>query len=108
MYNDHTSYSPKNDAPRAVAVYTNSLTGGWFHAGVGRPRKLYVLYPWKGKTLLCEGAVMPYYEFVTKSGLTDEEWKKRLDSEERPSIPKWMFPAVSGGRLGKPDFRKID
>jgi hypothetical protein len=93
---------PRDDAPRVVDVYANPKRGGYLHVGVARPRKMYVLYPWNGRTILCEGAVMPYYEFVSASRLTDESWKVLLDSDERPAIPKWFAPVVSGGGLSKP------
>lgn len=73
---------------------------------IARPRKLYVLYPWQGKPVLCLGVVMPYYEFVDKSRLTDASWKTRLDSKDRPPIPKWVSPIVSGGNLAKPDLSR--
>jgi hypothetical protein len=86
-----------------VDVYANPQEKGCLSVGIARPRKLYVLYPWKGKTVLCVGAVMPYYEFISKSRLTDESWKKRLDSANRPAILQWMSPLVNEGGLNKPD-----
>ena len=66
---------------------------------------MYVLYPWQGKTVLCEGAIMPYYEFVNDSRLTKEAWKEKLDSDRRPPIPGWFSSVVSGGNLGKPNIQ---
>ncbi|MFO7904538.1 MAG: DUF3160 domain-containing protein [Planctomycetota bacterium] len=102
LYGGNSYSTPRDDAPRVVDVYASPQEGGYLHVGIARPRKLYVLYPWKGRTVLCEGAVMPYYELVTTSRLTDESWKNRLDSERRPSIPKWMSSVVSGGNLNQP------
>lgn len=106
LYGGNSYLSPRDDAPRVVDVYANPQEGGFLHVGVARPRKLYVLYPWKGKTILCEGAIMPYYEFVTASRLTDKSWKERLDSEQRPSIPRWVAPVVSGGDLSQPSLKE--
>jgi hypothetical protein len=95
LYGGNSYLTPKDDAARIVDVFTNSQQGGYLHVGISRPRKLYVLYPWKGETILCEGAIMPYYEFVTTTRLTDESWKENLDSKNRPSLPKWITPIVS-------------
>lgn len=108
LYGGNSYLTPKDDAPRVVDVYANPQGGGYLHVGIARSRKIYVLYPWKGMTVLCEGAVMPYYEFVTTTRLTDESWRKELDSKDRPSIPKWMSPAVNGGDLTKPSLKDED
>jgi hypothetical protein len=34
--------------------------------------------------------VIPYYEFSLKKPLTISEWRRRLDSDERPRIPFWL------------------
>ena len=85
-----------------VDVYSNPDKGGYLHVGVARPRRIYVLYPWKGRTILCAGAVLPYCEFVHGSRLTDPSWKAKLDADARPPTPEWFSPVVDGGRLGKP------
>ena len=41
-----------------------SRDGKVLEVGVARPRALYVLYPIKGKEILCRGVVLPYYEFA--------------------------------------------
>jgi hypothetical protein len=91
MFYGGNSYStPRDDAPRAVDVFSNPNLGRYLIVGVGRPRLLYVLYPWQGKEFLCEGAVMPYYEFVHNQRLTDTEWKSLLDSASAPTAPSWL------------------
>lgn len=106
LYGGNSYATPRDNAPRVVDVYANPQEGGYLHVGIARPRKMYVLYPWKGETILCEGAVMPYYEFVTTTRLTDESWRKELDSKNRPSIPKWMSSVVTGGDLTKPSLKE--
>jgi len=105
FYGGNSYLVPRDDAPRVVDVYANPDAGGYLHVGVARPRRLYVLYPWKDEAILCQGAVMPYYEFVTGRRVTDESWKGMLDSQERPGLPSWVRPIVSGGRLSKPELR---
>jgi hypothetical protein len=105
LYGGNSYLTPRDDALRIVDVYSNPERNGYLHAGVARPRKFYILYPWHGRSILCQGAIMPYYEFVAPERLIDKSWKKRLDSPKRPSIPKWMSPVVSGENLGKPELR---
>ena len=102
LYGGNSYLTPRDDAPRVVDVYANPSNGGYLHAGIGRARRIYVLYPWLGKDILCVGAVMPYYEFVNESRLTDDSWKGMLDSENRPSMPKWVAPLAAGGNLSQP------
>ena len=107
MFYDGNSYlQPRDDAPRVVDVYTFIDESGQrknLEVGVARARELLVLYPWQGQTVLCCGAVMPYYEFTTPSRLDDAEWKSLLDSEKRPSVPSWFAPIVEGGELSAPE-----
>jgi hypothetical protein len=74
-------HDPKIDRQLAIAI--------------GRPRALYVLYPWKGKLVLCRGAVMSYYEYPSDRRLTDAEWKDLLDSPGAPAQPEWIQPLVA-------------
>jgi hypothetical protein len=89
LYEDLAAMSPRDDAVRAVTVLTAAQKLHW-HAAVGRPRAIYVLYPYQGTEVLCRGAVLPYYEFTHSSPLTDDEWKALLDSPERPKQPDWL------------------
>lgn len=101
---NYSSEHPKDDAPRIADVYSNPEVGGNLHVGVGRARAIYVLYPWQGQSVLCRGAVMPYYEFVDSGRLTDEEWKARLDSDTRPDVPAWLRPIICEEGLSAPGF----
>lgn len=82
-------------APGITRVYLNPDRGGYLHVGIGRPRLMYVLYPYKGKEVLCHGAVSLYYEFVTPELLTDEQWKERLGSNNQPENPVWLKPIIT-------------
>ncbi len=102
MFYDGNSYiRPRDDAPRVADVFSAAVEGGaWnhLHAGIGRPRILYVLYPWAGDEVLCVGSVLPYYEF--KHGpdrLTDEAWRVRLN-ENPPQSPAWIKPVSDPGK----------
>ncbi|MDZ4199521.1 MAG: DUF3160 domain-containing protein, partial [Kiritimatiellia bacterium] len=52
------------------------------------------------REVLCRGVVLPYYEFANPERLTNDEWMDRLAAENRPAIPDWIAPIVSGGKLG--------
>jgi uncharacterized protein DUF3160 len=101
LYGDLSAEFPQDDAPRIADVYSNSEVGN-LHVGISRARALYVLYPWEGQAVLCRGAVMPYYEFIDGSRLTDDEWKDRLDSDARPDVPNWLRPIVGEESLSAP------
>jgi hypothetical protein len=91
MFYDGNAYlAPQDDAPRTADVHSDPRGGQVLEVGIGRPRAIYVLYPWKGEEILCRGAVLPYYEFPSKERLTDEQWRKTLDSEPTPQQPEWL------------------
>ncbi len=85
---------PPDLAPQVVPVWSNPTTRATLHAAVGRPRWMWVLYPWEGRPVLCRSAVLTYHEFVEPDGkrVTDEEWKARLDSGPPPRAPEWLAP----------------
>jgi hypothetical protein len=84
-----------NDAPRWAEVYRNQPKDYGLAVGVGRPRIIYVLYPWNGMEILCQGSVMSYYEYHSKERLTDAEWKQLLDSPQAPAQPDWLQPYLA-------------
>ena len=114
MFYEGNSYlSPDDDAPRVVDVYSNpnflprrpgKTLHHYLEAGIARPRKMYVLYPWEGQELLCVGAVLPYYEFTSTERLTDAQWLEMLDSDGRPPVPEWARAIYRSGGLGIPEM----
>lgn len=103
LYSGNSYLTPRDDAPRIVDVFSNPRKGKYLEAGISRSRALFVLYPYHGKEIFCQGAVMPYYEFAGSIRLDDKEWKALLDSKDRPAIPSWIVPIVSSGGIGKPE-----
>lgn len=97
-------HRPKDDAPAILVFYANIRKRGYLHGAVARPRELLVMYPFQGREILCRGAVLPYFEFVSGKLLSDREWLKRLDSDERPASPAWLKPILAPGavRSGRP------
>ncbi len=106
FYGGNSYYDPSDDAPRIVDVYSNPnytpIT--YLEAGIARPRKIYVVYPWQGNDLLCVGAVLPYYEFTSTERLTDAQWLEKLDSDDRPAVPEWARAIYRNEGLGKPEM----
>lgn len=106
MFYDGNSYlNPKDDAPRIADVMHHAPSDKFLLAGIGRPHELFILFPYLGRTVLCRGAVMPYYELRSASRLTDEEWRARIVSPSPPPQPDWLKPvtgvikpAATGGK----------
>ena len=88
---------PPDRAPRTVPVWHSPSTNTTLHAAVGRPQRMWLLYPWQGQPLLCRSAVLTYHEFVEPDGkrVTDAEWKARLDSANPPQPPNWLQPEAA-------------
>jgi hypothetical protein len=87
---------PRDTAPRWAEVAHDPNAGQSLAAATGRARALYVLYPWRGRELLCTGAVLSYYEeWAPTKRLTDEEWKAKLDSPAAPPPPDWLAPILA-------------
>ncbi|MCL4205674.1 MAG: DUF3160 domain-containing protein [Pirellulaceae bacterium] len=84
------SATPRDDVPRIVDVFSNPLDGRCMEVGVGRPRIIYVLYPTERGEVLCRGAILPYFEFLSPKRLNDVEWKQMLDSPDAPAQPEWL------------------
>jgi hypothetical protein len=93
-YDGNSGDRPRDNAPRWTTVAHDSNADRNRAEAVGRPRALYVLYPWKGQLVLCRGAVMSYYEGLSQQRLTDAEWQVTLDSSSPPPQPEWIRPLL--------------
>ena len=102
LYQGNSGGTPQDDAPKIVDVHRAGV-GGSLHVGVGRPRALYVLYPYQGKEWPCLGAVMPYYEFKSAERLDDSQWREMLSHPvRRPALPDWVQPLEASQALKDP------
>jgi hypothetical protein len=101
FYEGNSYHSPRDDAPLATSVF-NQAGGQFLIAGTGRPREIRVLYPWKGKEILCRGAIIPFHSELSDAHLTDKEWRTRLDTAKRPASPDWLRPILSPDAPAKP------
>jgi hypothetical protein len=85
-------HNPRDDAHRWVEIVRDPQRDDSLAVGIGRPRIFYVLYPWSGREILCQGAVLPYYEYRSRERLTDDEWRQKLDAPDAPPAPDWIQP----------------
>jgi hypothetical protein len=92
FYAGNTYSNPKDDAMRICDVFLDPTRGKRLHVGVGRPYPIWVVYPWRGRDVICVGGVMAYHEFEHDTPLTDAEWKTLLDSPDAPAPPAWAAP----------------
>ncbi len=89
-----------NDVDRAALVTDvhtdpNSLTV--LQEATGDPMVIFVAVPRpNGSVYIARGAMFSYYEFThdMNDRLADEEWWIIYDSEDRPSMPEWVYSFV--------------
>jgi len=82
----------ESTGPLIVPIATDMDKQCVYHAATGEMEELYVLYPWKGQTILLRGPIIPFHEVSSSDRLTDRQWRQRLDSEPRPEPPEWLSP----------------
>ncbi|WP_338285425.1 DUF3160 domain-containing protein [Luteolibacter sp. LG18] len=83
-----------DEAPRVAVGYSRPGVGVLL-VGTGRPQQILVRYPWKGKELVCHGAVLPFRSMQSDRVLSDQEWKELLDSPQAPKPPEWLKPILA-------------
>ncbi|MCE1245968.1 MAG: DUF3160 domain-containing protein [Firmicutes bacterium] len=90
LYEQDSYLSPKDDAPRIADIAYDPVSHQFQEVATARPRIIYVLYPWKGKSILCKGAVMTYCDFKSPTLLNDEEWREKIrKGETEKYMPEW-------------------
>jgi hypothetical protein len=78
-------------------VHTNSQQGLVVEEAVGKVDLMIVACPGAdGSVFLAAGPVLSYYEFKHPMAdrLTDEAWRRMLDSAEKPDRPTWYKPLL--------------
>ena len=99
LYRGQAMLHPPDNAPRIARIASDPRSGSVLQAGIGRPRLLFVLYPWQGKEILCRGVVMPYHEVKDRQTLTDAEWRQRQGGKSREGIPEWLGKLVPADEI---------
>jgi hypothetical protein len=78
-------------------VHTSSVERTVIEEAVGKVDLIVVACPnTDGSVFLTVGPVLSYYEFKhpMNDRLTDEAWRKLLDSPEKPERPVWYSPLI--------------
>jgi len=88
-----TSDADKN---MAVIADVHSTSSSCLEAGVGSAFQIYAAVPIGGEIYLTRGAVFSYYEFVSETRLTDEEWQKLIKDGKQPAQPEWTASFIRG------------
>jgi hypothetical protein len=94
-YDGSTYLMPRDDAPVCSPILHDPQSGLRRHAGLGRPRIFYILYPTPGGEVLLQGAVNTYEERDSPTPLTDTAWRELLDEKPQPPEP-WLRPISPG------------
>lgn len=84
-------------------IYTNNVDTekkGILHVGVGKVNDIFVIVEIEGYLYLTRGGTFGYHEFVKNldTRLNDEEWQKILETDEKPSLPKFLNPILYEGK----------
>jgi len=88
-----TSETDKN---MAVVADVHTTSGAYLEEAVGLAAEIFVVVPIDGELYLTRGAVFDYYEFVSETRLTDEEWQQMLKENRQPPQPEWTDSFKSG------------
>lgn len=72
-----------------ISDYHNIGRDGVMEVGVGPAYEIYVVVPIEEELVLTKGAVFSFYEFISESRLTDEQWQQMLKEGTQPERPEW-------------------
>lgn len=84
-------YLVESETDKNMAVIADVHTAGtsYLEEGVGTAAEIYVAIPQKGEVYLTRGAVFDYFEFISETRLTDEEWQAQI-KEAAPKRPPFV------------------
>jgi len=92
LANKDLALSVPDPMPKVADVASDGA-GKLLEVAVGNPLEWDQIVPYFGRREIVKGAAYSYYEFTTNSPMTDEAWRKKVDSQARPA---WLQPYVSG------------
>lgn len=118
-------YSAVELSDMLVTDVATIVKSGYLSLGTGTYDYIYVVVPVEGKLYLTRGSVYSYYEFLSDTRLTDEEWwtlhglqkdeleygvylNKTEPSKDLPSQPLWVNTFKSDHNNVEVDFLEID
>ncbi len=85
-----TTELPERERQIGLVADVYSLNDTALEEAVGNVDEIYVIAEINGLPYLTKGACFSYYEFTSKTRLTDEEWKQLLGKSEMPGKPQWL------------------
>ena len=93
-------------------IYTNNVDvqqKGILHVGVGKVNDIFVIVEIDGYLYLTRGGTFGYHEFVKDpdTRLNDEEWQKILETDEKPSLPKFLNSILYEGEQKPKSNEKV-
>jgi len=86
----------ETDRNMAVIADVHTVPVSYLEEAVGLASEIYVVVPIEGELYLARGAVFDYYEFLSGTRLTDEEWQQMLKDKSQPPQPEWTKSFKSG------------
>ena len=92
---------PEADRNMALAVDVHSGPDGVLTEAIGNAAVIYVVTESQGKLILTRGAVFDYFEQITDTRLTDEEWQSMLQAGQIPNRPAWTSSYLETTGIGK-------
>ncbi len=85
-----TDHLPEREKQIALAADVYAFNDTSLEEAVGKADEIYVVAEINGLPYLTKGACFSYYEFQSKSRLTDEEWQGMIAEGKTPSRPDWL------------------
>ncbi|HYF68779.1 MAG TPA: DUF3160 domain-containing protein [Ohtaekwangia sp.] len=85
-----SDHLPEKERLVAVVADVYNYNGEYLEEAVGMIDEIYVVAEINGKPYLTKGAAFSYYEFNSKTPLSDEDWRTQLTSGEAPDRPVWL------------------
>jgi hypothetical protein len=85
-----SDHLPEKERLVAVVADVYNYNGEYLEEAVGMIDEIYVVAEINGKPYLTKGAAFSYYEFTSKTPLSDEDWRTQITSGQAPERPIWM------------------
>jgi hypothetical protein len=85
-----SDHLPEKERLVAVVADVYNYNGEYLEEALGMIDEIYVVAEINGKPYLTKGAVFSYYEFTSKTPLSDEDWRIQITSGKAPDRPVWL------------------
>lgn len=85
-----SDHLPEKERLVALAADVYHFNNQYLEEATGFVDEIYVVVEINGKPYLTKGTVFSYYEFISTSPLTDEEWQQKILNGPPPKRPGWV------------------